>query len=242
MRVRNWVVGALFAMLAGAMPAAAQPFLFGESNLFGQPLAPNRLIVNGTIELADFDRGSYGNLPCCGFDHFAENDNYVVGELFFGQEFLGSYNNFFVFELPSRLATILATSLTLRVYSFVVDTPAGSTYRLYDVATPVATLLAGGAGPALEPIYNDLGSGTTYGARGYTNADGGAAVFREIVLNAAAIADFNAAIAQIGDEPAYFAIGGTLTAAEAVVPAPASLAVFGMGLAGLLLARRRRAA
>jgi hypothetical protein len=242
MRLRDLVVGALFAMLAGAVPAQAQPVLFGESNLFGQPVAPNRLIVNGATQLPDFDRGSYGNLPCCGFDHFAGNDNYVVGDVLFGRDLLGSYNNFFVFELPRGVATITATSLTLRLYSFVINSPAGATYRLYDVATPIATLLAGGGGPGLEPIYDDLASGTAYGSRGYTNADGGANVFRDIVLNAAAIADFNTALQEIGDAPAYFAIGGTLTAAEAVVPAPASLAVFGMGLAGLLLARRRRAA
>jgi hypothetical protein len=60
-------------------------------------------------------------------------------------------------------------------------------YTLFDVSTPIASLTANQAGAA--GIYNDLGSGVSYGSRIVSAADNG--TFVTIAVNASALAAIN---------------------------------------------------
>jgi hypothetical protein len=146
------------------------------------------------------DRGQYSNT---GF-HNPTNPNYVVGDGF-GNEF----RNFFVFDLSSVVQPIASAKLALFVPSAQTGPGYNSAdpsenYELHDVTTSLATLTGGTGGVA---AFTDLGGGVVYGSRTMTAADQGTVV--EITLNAAAIAQLDAATGLIG-------IGGSLTTLDGV--------------------------
>lgn len=134
----------------------------------------------------------------------------------------------------------------------------GITYTLYDVTTPVATLVAGGDG--LTAIYEDLGSGVSYSAETVI-APGTSDTEIPIPLLAAGVVAVNAAkggLIAIGGGPTglagNLAFDGTdvsgvrieIELGHAAVPAlsPTVLHVLLPGLlvgAGLLAMRRRGA-
>jgi hypothetical protein len=203
-----------------------------------------------TITLNAVDNGAYNQLG----DHAGSNPNYFVG-------FDGYYvsRNWFVFDLASVSGTIVSASLRLQTYYFVSYVKPTETYTLFDVTTPIASLIAGGTG--LVDTFNDLGSGTTYGNRTYIAADDHKE--RDIALLAAGV---NALQAAVGGQ---FALGGAVTTllpslyfgqyefvfggsggalAQLVldvepvpVPEPATLTLVGLGLAAAVVRRRRAA-
>ena len=77
---------------------------------------------------------------------------------------VGGTRSFFVFDLTSITDTrpILSSTLTLDTGTVSGGTFGGITYTLYDVTTPVETLVEGG--DELTVIYDDLGSGVPYSA------------------------------------------------------------------------------
>ena len=122
--------------------------------------------------------------------HQPFNDNYIVGNCCGNIQ----YRNFFVFTLPTISGHITAATLQA-VNPIGIGTP--HTYTLYDVATPITSLTAGGEGRV--DVFRDLGSGRSYGSG--LISDPSASPIR-INLNATGIAAIQAMVGRA------IAIGG----------------------------------
>ena len=190
------------------------------------------------------------------FANTTTNDNYFTGELASG----AVLRSFFTFDLSSLdLTDQTVTGATLELSRHLYDsTDASEIIRLFDVSTPAATLNDHTGTSA--SIFNDLGSGTIYGTFGVNDYTGTPTLSTlTFVLTAAALADISAAAGN------FFSIGGALISIspgegenEAIfsgssgagiqrlivettpIPEPASILLFGTGIAGLIVTRARR--
>ena len=151
----------------------------------GQPPA-----LQGSTVLNFTDTGWYDQT---GF-HDSTNENYLTGRSA-GFE----YRSFYVFNIPNTPRAIVGAQL--RVYNppeGYLSTDPTELFMLHHVSTPVASLRAGGTGQVAR--FQDLADGAEYGSRPMSVADNNQIV--TINLNAAAVADLNAARGQL------FALGG----------------------------------
>ena len=226
--MRRWIIGSLLTI---GILAASSP------------------VRAATITLNAVDSGVYDELG----RHTAAYQGYVAG-----YDGYYVYHDWFVFDLSSVSGHIVSASLRLQTFYVNFYQHGTDTFTLFDVTTPIASLVAGGTG--LVGTFNDLGSGTIYGNRTYTYSD--EFNVRDTALQAAGL---NALQAAVGGQ---FALGGALTGpfyrgigqhqnifggccgvgpqlvldVEPVpVPEPATLTLVGFGLAAAVVRRRRAA-
>jgi hypothetical protein len=141
------------------------------------------------------------------------NNNYIAGRINYFDDAgtdlgLQDFRNFFIFDLTSVTNPVTSAKLHLYNNGFVPSFPGYGfespnpfeTYKIFDVNTPLASLVAGTGGTT---AYADIGTGTSYGTYNISNADRGQ--FVVINLNAAGLAAINA---NLGGKIAF---GGAIT-------------------------------
>jgi len=230
---------------AGVRTASAEPFIFGFT---GSEADAVTLVLNGGLTFSISESQIDANVNNAGWwsgqanDPLADdaNDNYLVGSI----DGLQSYHNFFTFDLSNLDVPVTSAELRIARSSFCAnDTSNGDCvapvsfgsveYTLWDVTTPYLTLNDNGS--ANQGIYDDLGSGISYGS--ILVSDDGTPNPLMITLNAAALADLTSLVRGGGG---FFSIGGALP--EQDLPEPASMALLLLGGgAAAFRARRRRA-
>ena len=149
---------------------------------------------SATVLQAD-DMGWYRNDGL----HTPANKNYLAGDYNENE-----YRNWFVFDISGMSEYV--DNAVLRAY--MIEEPplyAGyqspdtwETWRLFDVATGIDSLVGGTGGPG---AFNDLGTGTVYGFTDVSLDDNGS--FVEVNLNSHALSAINSA-------SGLFAIGGAV--------------------------------
>lgn len=148
--------------------------------------------VSAQIVIDAVDSGSYSSDG----DHNPALTDYPAGLILFV-----ILRNFFVFDLTAVTEDIVAATLTVESPGGYESSNPFETWTLYDVSTDIPTLTAGGLG--LTAIYDDLGTGISYGSVDVTASDNGQLI--TITLNPAAITALNTA------RGGAFAIGGDVS-------------------------------
>lgn len=190
----------------------------------GEPA--NYLQLNGSSQVIEFSRGWVDQTGVN--NGGGSGANYIAGICGSSDSCTGNdseYHNYFAFNFNNLFSgSVNSASLVLHQPGTGYITPASTiTYTLFDVGSNPSL----GSGVAL---YNDLGSGISYGTVVVDASSAGGLV--TVNFNAAGLAALNAAVSSNTN----FYVGG----AVAAVPEPATWALSAAGL--LLLALRRRAA
>ena len=176
-----------------------------------------------------------------------DHDGYITGIVFDGD-----HRSFFTFDLSSLSLPVISATLELRRFEYW-STAESETFGLSDVSTDAA-ILNNNVGTSAS-IYNDLGSGVSYGEFEILS-DGLSTDVLSFELNDAALTNINAA------KGGWFSIGGSLLSPGSpmpdgtellfgvsqdggsqrliveVIPEPATLVLVGLG--SLFLGRSKR--
>ncbi len=193
-------------------PGQPDEYIFGFS-----PSGTQQLILNGNTIVNASNTGWYDNNGT----HSSFNANYIAGICCGPLD----HRDFFVFFVPN-LGTITSATLSIGNSANGYVSPRSSdTYRVFDVSTSIATLVANQAGRV--DIFNDLGTGTLYASRSVDATTDGTQV--QIPLNASAIAALNSA------QGTQFAFGGALPPPlpPPTIPVPPTLLLTVLALAGM---------
>ena len=183
-----------FSLTPNSTIATAQPVLAPQEA--GSQWVLGYVDSAAQVTLAATDSGWYDSFG----EHSSFNKNYITG-----YEFGTIYHDYFVFDESNLARTVLDAKL--QAFNpdggFFSDKPT-ETYSLFDVTTPLSQLEADNFGRT--DIFNDLGSGTSYGSQTVSSADNGKLV--TVNLDAAAVSALNA---KLGSQ---VALGGALTTAS----------------------------
>jgi large repetitive protein len=179
-----------------------------------------------------FDTGWYDQT---GF-HGPTNRNYAAANPAILPDVTNGDTNhdFFAFRLGAGVITGNILSATLTAFNppgGYVGPAGGAMFDLWDVSTNIDTLVAGGSG--LVGIFNDLGSGASYGSRLVSAADSNSSVV--IGISGQGLTDLQTAYSTTS----LFAIGGSFDAISSV-PEPGTYALMGIGFAALGWLKRRK--
>jgi len=231
--------------------------------LTGVAAADAQAVTLDAVDSGWYQENNIG--PEAGF-HDPANENYIAGRIDVGGGLFATFRNFFVFDRSAISGPI--SSATLEIFNPLGGYSSGDaseTYQVVDMLTDATTLRAGGSG--LGGIFSDLGTGDLYGSIDVSAASDGQLL--SIALSQAAIDDFNAGsgffsvgghLTTLGSNDTQFVFGGTAdgngSAAQftrrlqvelaqtgtPVIPEPGTMALFGFGLIGGALRRKRQAA
>jgi hypothetical protein len=217
------------------------------------------LLANSTasaLVIDTFDNGWYNEAG----SHDPGNTNIYTG-LFIGNNF--EYRDFQAFDLASASGnTISAATLTYYAGNGNFVSPDGTeTIQISDFTSSIDDLLSGVGGVG---AFADLGTGDIFGSATVTQANGSMPAV-SITLSSLGLAALNTVLASSDQR---FVLGGSLTSLSGLfvpeamfsdsnaipssmldltlasvveVPTPTTLALFGLGLAGLGWTRRRKA-
>jgi PEP-CTERM motif len=182
-------VGVVLAIILAARSGGAVPVIFTTSDTELLPDTDNQGWYTG--------RG----------EHLAQNDNYLIGH-----NGTDPFRNFFLFDLSTLdLTGLTIASATLEIQRYgagaIVEDYVFQ-YGLFDVSTDPTTLMSDHPGPlpnaAGVAIYDDLGTGASYGSLAVDPDVGDADDLLSFALSPAALADIAAAAG------GFFAIGGSI--------------------------------
>jgi hypothetical protein len=210
----------LAVAIAIALPCSADQYIFGFSGGADVSLVTN--IGTFTTSQNEINQGIRNQgwwSPQAGNNN--GNDNYIAGNV----SDTNFYNDFFTFYIPLDRGAITSVVLSIPQYTTVT---APFTYSLFDVSTDAVTLNNKDNGPN-SSIYNDLGSGVTYGSIAIPD-DSSTPNPLLITLNASAVSAIN------GTRNGYFSIGGTIS--PTTVPEPTSLLLLSTALLAVPLGKR----
>lgn len=231
--MRRALVGSLLtlAWLAASAPASATTIIFNTSDSRFDAGVDNQGWWDPTFNNSD------------------ANDNYVTG----GDTFV--HRSFFTFDLSSLdLSSSVVTSARLELVRYGYSGGATETISFWDVSTDAATLNNNTGASAA--IFNDLGSGIRYGQFVVGSYPFSNSLTLSFALNSAALGD-------ITNAAGFFSIGGALDSIVGIspqylfgssfgagtqrlivettpIPEPGTVALIGIGVAGLVARRSRR--
>jgi hypothetical protein len=230
-------------------------FVILAALMFGLSSVP----VNATvISLTAFDQGLYR-------DSGAGNAN--ITSYAVGVSGTLEIRNFFVFDLSSITDIIVGATLDLfNPTNGFLTVDSSETYEVVEVTSSITQLLAGNGGfgnAGGVAIFNDLGSGTVFGLRTILTSEINQVISVELNSNAVSALNSSTGLFALGGhsislsgttnefgliDDAVFAFTSSQTTTNtgrlilrfADVPEPTTLALFGIGLLGLGMMRRRK--